>query len=88
MLNMDLLDVWVCDTSPDDMVLTETWLNGQIMDKDLEITDYNIFRCDRLKKEEGVAIYVKLTQNICLDFNLTQLISKPTWIIAQIAKFI
>lgn len=46
---MDLLDVWVHDTRPDILVLTEIWLNGSIMKKDIEMTDYYIFRCVRLK---------------------------------------
>jgi hypothetical protein len=41
------------------LVLSETWLNGPVSDKDIEINDYNVFRCDRLQKGGGVAIYVK-----------------------------
>lgn len=57
MSKVDLLDIWVYET--DILVLTETWLNGSIPDKDIDIAYNNIFRCHRLKKGGGVAIYFK-----------------------------
>lgn len=50
MSKMDLLDFWVHDTYPDILFLTKTWLSGLIMNTDIGIGDYNIFRCDILKK--------------------------------------
>lgn len=50
MSKLHLLDVWVHYTSSDILVLTETCLKVLIMYKDIEIADYNIYRCDRLKK--------------------------------------
>lgn len=53
MSRLDFLGVWVHDTSPDVLVISEPWLNNFIMDKEVAIADYTIFRCDRPKKGEG-----------------------------------
>lgn len=42
----------VHDLCLDILVLMEIWLKGSIKDMDNEIADYNIFRCDRLKRRE------------------------------------
>lgn len=55
---MDLLDFWVHDTYPDILFLTKTWLRGSIMNKDIGIGDYNIFRCDILKKKSEGWLYM------------------------------
>lgn len=41
------IDIWVQDSCPDILVLSETWLNGSVSDKDIEVQYSNVFRCDR-----------------------------------------
>lgn len=43
----------------DIFILSETWLSKAVSDKDIAINGYNVFRCDRPRKSEGVAIYMK-----------------------------
>ena len=46
-------------------VFTETWLNADICDNDINVVNYrNPFRCDRDVRSGGVAIYVKQTLNV------------------------
>ena len=54
---MDTIDILVQDSCPDILVFSETWLNDSVHDKEIEVNDYNVFRCDRLQKGGGVAIY-------------------------------
>lgn len=42
-------------------MLSETWLTKSILDHDISINGYNVFRCDRPRKGGGVAIYIKNT---------------------------
>ena len=58
MSKLDYLDVWVHDTRPGVLVISETWLNNFIMDKDFAIADNNIFKCDR-QISRGMAVYVR-----------------------------
>lgn len=46
--------------TPSLLVLCETWLNGNITDKEIEIPDYDSTRCDRLdgRRGGGVCVYV------------------------------
>lgn len=55
---LDCLNVWVHDTSPDVVVISENWVNNLIMDKDFANADYNVFRCE-IKWGRGVGIYVR-----------------------------
>jgi hypothetical protein len=59
MSKVDFIDIWMHDTNTDILVLSETWLNYLIMDKDIDIANYNIFRCDRQRKGGGWLLYVK-----------------------------
>ena len=46
-------------------VFTETWLNADICDNDINVVNYrNPFRCDKDVRSGGVAIYVKQTLNV------------------------
>ncbi|KAK0133577.1 hypothetical protein N1851_030903 [Merluccius polli] len=56
---IDTIKIWVQTTETDILVLSETWLNKSVSDKDICINGYNVFRCDRPKKGGGVAIYIK-----------------------------
>ena len=40
------------------MCVSETWLDGSISDKEVELRDYTVFRKDRNRHGGGVAIYV------------------------------
>ena len=42
------------------IVFSETWLRKSVLDKDICIIGYNVYRPDRVKKGGGVAIYVKI----------------------------
>jgi hypothetical protein len=39
-------------------VFSETWLSKSVLDNDICINGYNVYRTDRVKKGEGVAIYL------------------------------
>lgn len=56
---LDMVYIWAKNTNADVIVISESWLNKSISDKDISITGYKVFRSDRLKKGGGVAIYVK-----------------------------
>jgi exonuclease III len=46
-------------TNPDILVLSETWLSGDILDTDINIEGYNVFSDDRQGRGGGVAILIK-----------------------------
>ena len=56
---LDLVKIWAKTSDTDILVLTETWLNKSVTDKDIAIKGYNVFRCDRPRKGEGIAIFTK-----------------------------
>lgn len=43
---LDLVKVWIESTNADIPVLSETWLNKAISDKEISVTGYNVFCCD------------------------------------------
>lgn len=59
----------------DIFVLTETWLNVEISDEELEFFGYNMYRMDRCnrtsvcKRGDGVAICVLCSQRISIRTN-------------------
>ena len=56
---MDELQFAVQQIKPDVIVLTETWLHGEIGDAEISIEGFNIFRCDReTHRGGGVVFYV------------------------------
>ena len=41
------------------IAVTETWLNSDILDQEINISGYDLFRCDRADRTHGgVALYV------------------------------
>lgn len=58
-MKLDLVKIWVKSTHTDVVVLSETWLNKCMTDKDIVIRGYNVFHCDRPRKGGGVSIYIK-----------------------------
>uniref|UniRef100_A0A3B3BNA3 Reverse transcriptase domain-containing protein n=1 Tax=Oryzias melastigma TaxID=30732 RepID=A0A3B3BNA3_ORYME len=68
---LDLIKIWVKSTDTDILVLSETWLNKSVPDKEISLTGYNIFRCDRPKKGGGVAIYIKNKFQVSLISSLS-----------------
>lgn len=38
--------VWAANTNADVIVISESWLNKSISDKDVSITGYKVFRAD------------------------------------------
>ena len=51
---MYTIDIWVQDSSPDILLLSETWLNGSVSDKDIEVIIIMYFNVtDYRKGEEG-----------------------------------
>lgn len=55
----------------DILLLSETWLTKSITDKDIAITGYNPFRCDRPRKGGGVSIYVKSKFHVTVDSSVS-----------------
>ena len=56
---MDMIRIWAHTTDADVIVISETWLNKAVLNKDINIDGYNVYRTDRPKKGGGVAVYVK-----------------------------
>jgi exonuclease III len=57
---MDQLTVWVHNSNPDVLVITETWLIKSVLNTDVNLSGY-IFCCcqDRSSKSGGAAIFTK-----------------------------
>lgn len=53
---MDGVRIWAKSTDADIIVFSETWLSKSVLDTDICITGYNVYRTDRVKKGGGVAI--------------------------------
>lgn len=56
---LDPVKIWPKHSHTDILVLSKTWLNKSITDKDIAIEGYNVFHCDCPKKGGGIAIYIK-----------------------------
>ena len=56
---MDMICIWAYTTDADVIVISETWLNKAVLNQDINIDGYNVYRTDRPKKGGGVAVYVK-----------------------------
>lgn len=54
-----MVRIWAQSTDADVIVLTETWLNKSVLDNDIFINGYNVYRTDRPKRGGGVAIFIK-----------------------------
>ena len=58
---MDLLAATVCELNPDLIGITETWASNNILDAELYLSGYQMFRCDRSTDNRGggVLLYVR-----------------------------
>jgi len=58
---LDLLVATVCDLKPDVLGITESWANDHVLDSELQLQGYQLFRCDRPTDNRGggVLLYVK-----------------------------
>lgn len=56
---MDMIRIWAHTTDADVIVLSETWLSNSVLDKNISIDGCNIYRTDRPKRGEGIAIFIK-----------------------------
>jgi len=65
MNKLDLLAATVCDLKPDILGVTESWANDNVLDSELQLQGYQLFRCDRPSNNRGgrVLLYVKSSSN-------------------------
>ena len=54
---MDILRFWVSNADPDIIVVSESWLNSNVSDSDVNVFGYSVFRADRVRRGGGVAIF-------------------------------
>lgn len=55
---IDLLRTWVYLHKPNIITHSETFLNSDILDNEISIRNYVLYRADRITRHGGVAIYV------------------------------
>ena len=55
---IDLLRAWVYLHKPNVITLSETFLNSDISDNEISISNYVLYRSDRISRHGVVAIYV------------------------------
>lgn len=65
------------------ILVTETWLNNNIIDDVISLEDYKLFRKDRNGRGGGVAVYIKNIYN-CLDIHLEFDHTEQLWICLNI----
>ena len=53
------LKVWVHSSNPDVLFITEMWFRKSVLNADVYLSDYNLFRQNRSSKGGGVAIFTK-----------------------------
>ena len=58
---LDELKLLCVNHSPDIVCITETWLSHDILDSELNLSGYTLFRLDRNRHGGGVAMFVKLS---------------------------
>ena len=58
---MEDLEAWVCDLNPDIIGVTESWAKPSILDSELALAGYDLFRKDRPVDREGggVLLYIR-----------------------------
>ena len=51
----------VCDLNPDIVGITESWTTNNVLDSELHLSGYRLFRCDRNTENRGggVLLYVR-----------------------------
>lgn len=55
---LDYIKIWAMQMNPEILVLTETWISGDILESDINIQGY-VFRADNQSRGGGVAILIK-----------------------------
>lgn len=58
-MKLDHVNLLVAQADPDILVLSETWLKGDIKDSEVALNGFNINRIDRASRGGGVAVYTK-----------------------------
>lgn len=58
---IDLLRAWLVYNKPNVITLSETWLNNNILDEEIKLDGYVLYRADRSTRGGGVATYVSST---------------------------
>ena len=62
---MDQLELWTGELNPDIIGVTETWADSDILDSELMLAGYDLFRRDRpvARNGGGVIMYIRSTLN-------------------------
>ena len=62
---MDQLELWADDLKPDVIGVTETWADDGILDSELMLNGYDLFRRDRpvARNGGGVLLYIRSSLN-------------------------
>ena len=62
---MDQLETWVHDLDPDIIGITESWASSEVLDSELALSGYDMFRKDRpvTRSGGGVLLYIKSKLN-------------------------
>ena len=55
-MKRDFIQIWACQINTDIFIVSESWLNKSIPDRDVGLDGYNIFRADITGRGGGVAI--------------------------------
>lgn len=63
---MDFVRLWAINANVDVFALSETWLKKSVLDNDVAINGYNVFRADRKSKGGGVVLYVRSSYHVTL----------------------
>ena len=77
---IDILQATVYDIQPDIIGITETWANDSILDAELQLEGYQLFRCDRNNEHKGggVLLYVRNLLNPS-EFRTNSLYGEHIW---------
>ena len=58
MPKIDLLRAWVVQHNPNIITLSETWLSSKVLENEIKLTNYVLYRADRSSRGGDVATYV------------------------------
>ena len=77
---LDELQLYIDKETADIIGITETWLNEEISDVELNINDYTIFRHDRLNKTGGgVILLIKKDIKVNIRDDLLKEFEESVW---------
>ena len=88
---LDELQLYIDKETADIIGITETWLNEEISDVELNINDYTIFRHDRLNKTGGsVILLIKKDIKVNIRDDLLKEFEESVWcdVIAKSGKIL